>query len=474
MANLMEAWGRAQLFDRQARLQQALVVVGAADQLQADGAALRVRARGQRQAAQAQQVHRPREVHRRHVVVDVGQGRGRVLRGRGQQHVQAPRVHAGGELRLPLARQRLGLQVFHGRGRAGGQQAWAHGRVDGRPGVVQQRMVRGRAFGNHDGVGRWLEVGDGHRVAERVQCMAGRAQPRQAACVVGQQRGRGAGQVGGGQEADALRRERAGGRARRAGQCAEAGLRVRRRGREDAHAVQALAQAVHAAARQRIDGRLETDDAAEGRRHAHRATRVGADGPWHQVRCHRRGRAAAGATRGQWHVGAAVRVHRRAHVRVGAPGAQRELHQVRLAHDDGAGAAQPLDQFRVVPGPVALQQRRAGRGRLAGQVDQVFQRGRDAVQRAAVQACGQFGVGCAGGGARFFRIDADEAVQRGVELCDALQAFLDQGQAGGLPAAERGAELRDGWERRGRGGAGGVGHGHGVVSRCSTVPRICA
>ena len=110
--------------------------------------------------------------------------------------------------------------------------------------------------------------------------------------------------------------------------------------------------------------------------------------------------------------------------RVLVRGAERELVQVRLADDDGAGLAQLRDRRRVATGDVALAHARRRSRRRAPDVEEILDRHRHAVQRTAVVSGRQLAVRLARLPPRLVRHDEDERVQARVVGLDAPQALL--------------------------------------------------
>ena len=102
--------------------------------------------------------------------------------------------------------------------------------------------------------------------------------------------------------------------------------------------------------------------------------------------------------------------------------AERELVQVGLADEHRAGRAQPRRddrrRRRDVPAPHA---RRRG-GRRPAKIDQILERDRHAVQRAAVAAGGNLLIGGARLRARLVGQHGDEGVDRRIALGDAREA----------------------------------------------------
>ena len=155
------------------------------------------------------------------------------------------------------------------------------------------------------------------------------------------------------------------------------------RAREHADMVERARQQQRAAARDQAVRRLEADDAAEGGRADHRAVGLRADGARHHERRHRRRRAARRAARRALGV---VRVAGLAGMEVGVLGGDG------LAHDHGAGGAQPGHRRGIAARRAAGPQGRAELGRHVAGVEDVLDADRHAVQRARSP--------CRAGGAR--------------------------------------------------------------------------
>ena len=133
--------------------------------------------------------------------------------------------------------------------------------------------------------------------------------------------------------------------------------------------------------RHALAARLEADDAAQRRRDAHRASGVAADGYLgHAVADRDRGagRRAAGHTR------AIARIARRAEMRIGADGTERELGHVGLGDDHGASRSQSAHDGSVDRGGRSLvgEDFRARPRRLAGDVEQILDADDRSVERA--------------------------------------------------------------------------------------------
>jgi len=121
--------------------------------------------------------------------------------------------------------------------------------------------------------------------------------------------------------------------------------------------------------------RLETDDAAAGRRYPDRASRVGAERGVGELRrergCRAAARAAGETTRGQ-------RVRHRPEVRVLGGRSESELVEIRLADVDIARSLEPLHSLRAVGRNVLGEEDRAIGRDEAGGVEEILDRERDA------------------------------------------------------------------------------------------------
>ena len=118
-------------------------------------------------------------------------------------------------------------------------------------------------------------------------------------------------------------------------------------------------------------------------------------------------------------------VPRRAQMLVGAPAAEGELHRVRLADDDHAGADQLLRQGGGAGGTAVAPHRGAAGRHAAFELDEVLERNRNAVQRPDGVARADGLVGRLRGEAGLRLVDLDEGVQLRVQPGDALEAGGD-------------------------------------------------
>ncbi len=112
--------------------------------------------------------------------------------------------------------------------------------------------------------------------------------------------------------------------------------------------------------------------------------------------------------------------------RVLARRAEGEFVQVGLANEDRARLAQPRDDRCIGPCNVGGQHTGGGGRGLACDVDEVFDRDRDAVERPAIHAVRELAGGPDGRGARALRIDPDECVGGWLESGDGREALLDE------------------------------------------------
>ena len=173
-----------------------------------------------------------------------------------------------------------------------------------------------------------------------------------------------------------------------------------------------------AAARHQAVGRLQPDDAAAARGIAHAAAGVGAERQREQAGGHARaraGRRAAGMMVG------VPRVARRRPRQVEARPADGEFVRRQLAEHDRAGAAQLRARRPRRRGDVVHQDLRMAGRRQAGDVDDVLDADRHAVQRPA-QAAGDLGLGGLGRRHRRLGVEPDEDVEPRVERARCARA----------------------------------------------------
>ena len=147
--------------------------------------------------------------------------------------------------------------------------------------------------------------------------------------------------------------------------------------REHRNAVQRPARRHQTGVGDQPEARLQPDDVVEHRRHAARTCGVGAECERHQAGGNRDRRSRTRPARNQ--IGA-DRIDGDAVGRADADQTGRELVEIGLADDDGAGRAQFCDRRRILRGRIG--ESRAGRrGRQALRVDIVLHRDRHAIQR---------------------------------------------------------------------------------------------
>src|SRR5690606_21571766 len=139
-----------------------------------------------------------------------------------------------------------------------------------------------------------------------------------------------------------------------------------------------------------------------------------------------------------------------------------ELVEVRLAEDRHAGGTQVTHQCRVIGRDPPLEDLRAGGGDLALGDHDVLDRDRDAGELVQVLAGGAAGVDVGRGGQRLLGVDVEVGVDRGVDLCRAVQVRLGDLDGGGLAAAEQVRQV----------GGAAVGQARLGHSQASS-PRIC-
>ena len=130
------------------------------------------------------------------------------------------------------------------------------------------------------------------------------------------------------------------------------------------------------------------------------------------------------------------RVARRWERQVEAGAAKGEFMRRKLAEDDRAGLAQLGDHHRVGRLDVVEQNFRVAGGGQAGDVDDVLDADRHAVQRAADVAGGDLALRGAGGIQRGVGVQVDEDVELRVELFDARQQGLQELDGGELAGGE--------------------------------------
>jgi hypothetical protein len=97
---------------------------------------------------------------------------------------------------------------------------------------------------------------------------------------------------------------------------------------------------------------------------------------------------------------------------------EREFHHRRLADDDGAGPAQPLDDNGVRAGNAIGEQRRTGSRAYAGRIDIVLHGDRHAMQEAQPSAFGVRPIDARGVGARAGLVDGRKRAKSRVQSRD--------------------------------------------------------
>ena len=204
--------------------------------------------------------------------------------------------------------------------------------------------------------------------------------------------------------------------------------------RDRAGLVEGARHGDEAVAGDRAVGRLDADGAGDGGGLADRAARVRADRQRRLVGGDGRRGAAAGAAGDPLEVPRVARVAVR---RVLGGRAHRELVHVGLAEDRQPGGLDPLDERRVVRRHPALEDLRAGRGRLALGHDDVLDGDRHAGQRVQLLARGAAGVDVGRGGERLVGVDVQERVHGAVDGGDAVQVGLRDLDAGHLAGRQQ-------------------------------------
>ena len=228
------------------------------------------------------------------------------------------------------------------------------------------------------------------------------------------------------------------------------------------------AQGKRTRGRHPLAARLEANDAAQRRRNAHRAAGVAADGDLgHTVADRDRG--ARGRATG--HARAIARVGRRAEMRIGADGAEREFGHVGLGDDHRTAGAQAPHHRRVGGRRLSLvgEDFGAGARRLAGDIEQILDADDHAVERAERYARFGAGVGRIGSGARGL------GVNRQAGFGALPFRIVDAGERQFKPFA-RGERFHAKFQRvdvcgRGRGGSqGSIAAGRGIRRRQRREP----
>ena len=217
------------------------------------------------------------------------------------------------------------------------------------------------------------------------------------------------------------------------------------RARERPDVIEARGEQHDTGARDPAVGRLEPQDAAERRRDADRAVRVGAETQRNEAR---RDRRRGAARRAAGHARGVVRVARRTVVRVLGREAERILVHVETADQHGAGATQSGDRRRVVfrGRPIAVDPRARQRGDT-GHVEQVLHGEGHAGERAGIVAAGDQPIDPLGLGHGDVAQDGGEAVERGVTLADPIERGRDD-RAPTCGASGRAARSRSRRRRR--------------------------
>jgi hypothetical protein len=136
---------------------------------------------------------------------------------------------------------------------------------------------------------------------------------------------------------------------------------------------------------------------------------------------------------------------------IGAPAAIGELHRVGLAQVDHAGSHQLVHERRRVRRSAVPPGSRAAHRDLAFDLDQVFDRDRNAVQRADRMTGADCLVRAFGGQARTGGVDGDECVQLGVQSLDACEIFVHQVDRRQAARGNLRGQLMDGTKGRGHG-----------------------
>ena len=147
--------------------------------------------------------------------------------------------------------------------------------------------------------------------------------------------------------------------------------------------IEAFAQGHHAPEGEAAVGCLEPHEIIPGRRDAHRATGIRADGKRCEAEGHRGGRARARAPR---YAGGIVHRWGRGRHGIVAEAREGELAHVGLAEADHPGVRRVLQHLRILPGHPPAQKSRARFGEDAGCIEEILPARRHAIERAQAQA----------------------------------------------------------------------------------------
>ena len=211
--------------------------------------------------------------------------------------------------------------------------------------------------------------------------------------------------------------------------------------RHRADVVERIGQREHAGEAERAVGRLQPDDAAAGRRIAHRAAGVGAECRRHKSR----GKRGAGAARRAAGMQVAVpRIARRRPGQVERWSAGGELVQRELAKQDRAGLVHLADREGVGRSAVILADLGVACRCHAGDVENVLRRIRHAVHRATIFPGGDLRFGGLGFLERAIAGDDKECVVGGIDRGDAVEQRLGPFDRRELAGAKELRALSDG------------------------------
>ena len=211
-----------------------------------------------------------------------------------------------------------------------------------------------------------------------------------------------------------------------AGQSAIHDVRIADGRRQRADVIQSPRQRHHAVGRHFSQRRLESDNAACSGWYANRSSGVASNRSERHA-CSDADRR-AGGPEGRLFV-------RRS---------ERELVKVGLPDEHRAGLAKIHDRRRIAVRDVPFSYARSGRGRHAAHVDDVFDRDRHAVQRAAVVPRGQLAVGFLRPATRLVRGDRDERVEPRIIGVDPAQARFEGFDRRRLARPQPASEFLDG------------------------------
>ena len=200
--------------------------------------------------------------------------------------------------------------------------------------------------------------------------------------------------------------------------------RIADRARQRPHMILRKTERQHAADVDSSESRLQTHDAAERRGHANRPSGIGAGGERHHAGGHSRSRSAA---RSAGNAREIPRVVDRSEVRIVGSDPVGQFVQSGLANRDRAGLVQLGDDGGIALRNIIREDLRPGRRAHAFGSHQIFVGDGNAVQRAAVDAAGEFLDRAASASAqRRLAGHGDKGVQFGIQPLDFAQRLRHQ------------------------------------------------